>query len=277
MIKKKVIIVHKRVLVKPNSKNMLYISLTSIDNDFQTNLHAHENLELLLFTNGNGYIQTTNRKIEVKKGDFVIINPNAKHCEISTNLTFYAIGINQLNMYLKETFTKKIIHFSLSKKDFSTFLNFYNTIFDEASFKNDNYLAIIENIIDALFLLTSRYKNLLIKENYNDQEKELISNIKNIINDYYYSNIKLDDIAHRLSQSKSTLCHEFKKEMGISIMQYKISKQLEEACNLLIMTDMSISTISSMVGFNTTSYFNKSFKKYYGKSPKAFRKESSKN
>ena len=121
---------HKRVLGQLSNKNMFYISYTTIGKSFQSNLHSHENLELLLFTDGNGYIQTTNRKIEVKKGDFVIINPNARHCEVSTDLSFYAIGINQINMYLKETFTKKIIHFSLNNKDFSSLQALYTLIFD---------------------------------------------------------------------------------------------------------------------------------------------------
>ena len=129
---------HKRVLIQLSNKNVFYISHTTIGKSFQSNLHSHENLELLLFTNGNGYIQTTNRKIEVKKGDFVIINPNAKHCEISSDLSFYAIGINQINMYLKETFTKKIIHFNLSNQDFSSLLSLYTIIFDEGNNKNTN-------------------------------------------------------------------------------------------------------------------------------------------
>jgi AraC-like DNA-binding protein len=257
-----------------SNKNMFYISYTTIEKTFQSNLHSHENIELLLFTNGSGYIQTINQKIEVKKGDFVIVNPNTRHCEISNNLSFYAIGINQINMYLKETFTKKIIHFTLNSHDYSSLNTLYTIIFDEANNKNTNHVSIIENLIDSIFKIIVRYKNLVIKENSTETNSELVFNIKNIINEYYYTNIKLDDVAVSLSQSKSTICHEFKKEMGISIIQYKINRQLEEACNLLTLTDMSISTISSMVGFNTTSYFTKYFKKRYGVSPKEFRKNN---
>lgn len=263
---------HNRILIPTTSNKMLYISLTTIDSSFQTDLHSHENLEILLVIDGIGYIQTNNRKINVKKGDLVIINPNSKHCEISYNLTFYAIGINNINVFLEETFTKKIIHFSLNEQDFLTLKTIYSIILNEGNKKYHNYVEIIENLVDNIFLLIERYRNITTKENNNVNISELVNNIVNIINYYYYTDIKLDDIAYRLSQSKSTICHSFKKEMGISIIQYKINKQLEESCNLLEITDMTISAISSVLGFNSTAYFTKCFNKAYGISPKMFRK-----
>ena len=264
---------NKRILFQSNNQNLLYISFTTIDDLFQTNLHTHDNLEILLFTNGEGYIQTSNKKILVKKGSCVLINPNSKHCELSQDLTFYAIGVKKTNLYLKESFKKKIIHFSLNIQDYNSLLSLYEMIFYEGNSKNDNYISITENLLECIFLLIQRYKDITKKENKNESNSELVSNIKNIINNYYYTNIKLNDIAYRLSQSKSTICHEFKKETGTSIIQYKINKQLEEACNLLQITDMSISTISSMVGFNSTAYFSKYFKQKYNKTPKKYKKE----
>ena len=88
---------HQRIPIKSENKSILYISRTVLGSNFQTNLHCHPNIEILLIEKGNGYIQTTNRKINVKENDLIIINQNCKHCEISNNLTFYAIGINKLN------------------------------------------------------------------------------------------------------------------------------------------------------------------------------------
>ena len=47
---------------------------------------------------------------------------------------------------------------------------------------------------------------------------------------------------------------------------------MQEAINLLLLTDMNISQISSMIGFNNTSYFTKLFKKKYKVSTCEYRK-----
>ena len=44
------------------NKNLLYISITDIGDDFKTNFHSHSNTELLLVTIGIGHIITNNNK-----------------------------------------------------------------------------------------------------------------------------------------------------------------------------------------------------------------------
>ena len=63
----------------------------------------------------------------------------------------------------------------------------------------------------------------------------------------------------------------FKKETNMTIIEYKLNKQLEEAYNLINVSNMTISQIAYSVGFNNQSYFNKMFKKKYYYSPKQMR------
>lgn len=263
---------HNRLTLK-TSNNLLYISLTEIEDTFKSNLHSHPNLEILLIIEGKGYIQTTSKRIPVKKSDIIIINENCNHVEITKGLKFYAIGISKLSMFLKETFTKKIIYFSLDETDYQIMLALYRLIYFENLNKTTYSDNITDNSIDTILMLLVNKFNLLIKElTQHEDDPDLINSIKQIIENYYYQDLKLTDIANRLSQSVSTICHEFKKHTGISIMQYKIQKQLDEAKNLLILSDMNISQIASLVGFNSTSYFTKMYKNYYGVSPKEYKK-----
>ena len=78
-------------------------------------------------------------------------------------------------------------------------------------------------------------------------------------------------MSKRLSITKSTLEHQFKKETNYSIIEYKINCQLEEACNLLKITNTQISDIAMETGFNNVSYFSKMFKKKYDLTPKTYR------
>ena len=83
--------------------------------------------------------------------------------------------------------------------------------------------------------------------------------------------MKLNDLASRLSVSKSSLIHRFKKETGYTIIEYKINCQIEEAKNLLKITNLTITSIASEVGFNDTSHFTKVFKNKLGMTPKEYR------
>ena len=262
---------HQRISIKSEDNSLLYISKTQIDSSFKTNFHSHPNLEILLIIDGKGYIQTTNRRIYIKEKDCIIINPNCKHCEISDNLTFYAIGINKLNIFLKNNFIKKIIYYSIDDLSYKNMKKFYQIIFSESSSHEEGYLFIIDNCLKSIIKLIERSDYLIFNTPLSNKESDLVSNVKSIIENNYHLEIKLDDIASRLSISKSTLCHQFKKEYGMSIMNFKINYQLEEAKNLLLITDMNISQISSLVGFNNTSYFTKYFKDKFKITPKEFR------
>lgn len=261
---------HNRLLIKSNNSNLIYISSSKIEDGFITNLHSHPNLEILIIYEGKGYIKTTNRKIEVCKNDIVIINPNATHCEIQEGLCFYALGINNMNIYQEETYTKKIIKRSLNDSNFNTIFNLYNLIYNNAVAKDEFSREITSSSFNIIYNIIIREFNLT-KVNWDNNESDLVFNIKAIIDNYYSSNINLSDIAKRLSQSISNISHTFKNETNMTIMEYKINKQLEESCNLLKISNMSISDIASLVGFNDTSYFCKLFKHKYNITPKEYR------
>ncbi len=123
----------------------------------------------------------------------------------------------------------------------------------KAEYKNDNMSKSVKAFYKAYPIPSSNFTEL------------------NIIDNNYSSEIKLEEIAKRLSLSTSTICHEFKKSEGVSIIEYKLKKQLEESYNLLSNSSMSVSEIAYLVGFNSVSYFNKQFKKEYNCTPLEYR------
>lgn len=259
---------HQRINITIKNSSILYFSRSTIDKSFKPSFHSHPNLELLLFTGGQGKIITAYRKLDVKKGDIVVINPNSRHYEEGEGLSFFAIGIRNLDLYLQETFTKKIIVKTLSGEDYSMIYGLYSIIYHEATTHDSFSSKIIENSEDTIFRLLDRLYNLTGHNSSDVEESDVVSNIKNIIDTYYASEITLDEIAHRLSESKSTICHKFKNETGMSIIEYKINRQLEEAKNMLSISDMSVSNIASLTGFSSASYFTKLFREHYGITPK---------
>ena len=262
---------HKRIpLSNISKKNILYISTTEIDENFKANYHSHPNLEILIFTKGKGKIITNNKQIPVKEGDAVVINQSSNHFEVSdSKCTFYAIGINDSNAFLKNTFSKKIIYFPLNKEDFTTVCSLYDIINKEAENEADS--TIIDSCFDAIVSILKRNKDIYFTQSFRKNYSSLVSTAAEILDNYFFSNLTVEDIAKRLSVSTSRLCHQFKKEMGITLIEYKLHCQISEAYNLLKITDMSIAAISSAVGFNDSAYFNKVFKRAACITPKQYR------
>ena len=263
---------HRRIEIKIDNNPLIYISQTKIDDSFKTVIHSHPNLEILLITDGDGYIRCPDCKTRVQKGNLIIINALNAHVECSDKeLSFMAIGLNKLDIFLQKDFTKRIIKFRLNSDLFKSFRALYLLIYQEAMDKKNEYEKVIGHALDSLFILMKRHEKMIINKTDNANVSELVNRIKNIIDVNYSLNIKLNDIARSLNASKSQICHQFKKELNMTIIDYKINRQLDEAANLLIISNMTMIQISSLVGFNNASYFDKIFKRKFHVSPKEFR------
>lgn len=262
---------HQRRTIKNNiDNNLLYISKTEIGDDFKTNYHSHPNVEIILIIKGEGSIISKEKKYSIKEKDLFIINTYMDHYEISKNsCQFMAIGIDKFNAYLKDDFNKKILHFSLKDEDYEKIYSLYNIIYIDS--KNDINDDVITNCFLSILSIIKRHINVNFNSVAKSKYSFLVANAIDIIENNYYSNITLNDLSKRLSVAKSTLEHQLKKETGYSIIEFKINCQLEEACNLLKITNMQISDIAMEAGFNNVSYFSKIFKKKYQLTPKIYR------
>ena len=95
--------------------------------------------------------------------------------------------------------------------------------------------------------------------------------IKGYVKNNISKKITLSDISWHLHCSTVTLTEHFKKEFGITIMEYVMKKKMQRAEQLLLNSDMSIREVSEACGFPSIEYFSRSFKKHAGLSPYAWR------
>ncbi|MBQ9766341.1 MAG: helix-turn-helix domain-containing protein [Lachnospiraceae bacterium] len=103
------------------------------------------------------------------------------------------------------------------------------------------------------------------------------SPIGTYIQDNYMVINSLDEISAHFEISKSYLCRLFKKQTGITIIEYINRLKVQYAYKLLQETDMAINEISHAVGFETVIYFNRIFKKVMGATPGEARRKAREN
>lgn len=110
----------------------------------------------------------------------------------------------------------------------------------------------------------------------NQKDYALIA--QNYIMSNYTRDMKIAEIADFMGLSRSHLYRVFTEKYEKSPQQYLQSVRLEMAEKYLMTTDLAIKEIAAKLGYRDQLFFSRTFKKYIGESPTAYRKrESQKN
>jgi len=98
------------------------------------------------------------------------------------------------------------------------------------------------------------------------------SPISNYLQEHYKEIHSLEELTTYFRVSKSYLCRIFRKQTGLTIVEYINRLKVEEAYKLLQETELSIHEVSMRCGFDTVIYFNRVFRRIMGVTPKDARK-----
>lgn len=106
-----------------------------------------------------------------------------------------------------------------------------------------------------------------------ESEKEChVNRIKSWIDDHFTSNISLDDVSKSLHISKYYMSRIFKEITGYTVMQYIMSRRMNQAKYLLeINPDKSITEVGLESGFESSSHFSRLFRKQVNMTPSEYR------
>ena len=83
--------------------------------------------------------------------------------------------------------------------------------------------------------------------------------------------ISLPELAAKNSMSVNTFLRHFRKTIGKTPMAYMRELRLKTSEDLLLHSRLQVEEIAFRCGFNNTSYFIATFKKYFGKTPENYR------
>jgi AraC-like DNA-binding protein len=163
----------------------------------------------------------------------------------------------------------------------------FNNLVGEALNKKPFYKEVITaNTIELLLQLfrmhsLNTYGNnesilkLMIDEP--NTRHELANRLLKYIHKNYTRKITLEELSRSFNINKEYLCRVFKKVYGVSPIHYVNYLRLEKAKDLLSETDLSVTEISELVGFNSIHYLSRYFTEKEGITPIEFRQRSVEN
>ncbi len=107
-----------------------------------------------------------------------------------------------------------------------------------------------------------------------DDYTRLINKTEDYIEIHLDKRITLSDVANHVSFSKFHFHRLFSKYSNETLKQFTSRIKMERsAIYLALNSEISITEIAFRYGYNSSSSYNKAFKKHYGMSPTKFRKE----
>lgn len=136
---------------------------------------------------------------------------------------------------------------------------------------NNNKLPLYITIENQgiLSILLSRFLKYGMKKSTN-RDARIVKSLE-----YIHSNINneinIKELADLSYISKDHFIRLFKKELGMTPIQYINSKKIEKAQLLLITSDQPVREIALDLAIDNISYFNKIFKRFTGKTPLEYR------
>ena len=117
--------------------------------------------------------------------------------------------------------------------------------------------------------------SMVTEQQSKKRSSSYVERCKDYINQNFRFKIYTEDIADEIGISVSHLSRLFHSETGMKLQDYISSVRVDHAAHLLAYTDMTLSEIAEYVGFPDQSYFGKTFRKFRGTTPKAYRDANS--
>ncbi|EUJ24223.1 AraC family transcriptional regulator [Listeria grandensis FSL F6-0971] len=245
--------------------------------------HLHMDIEVVYLLSGSLNIVTNNKKISLEKGDFLVLNSCQLHELHSKNSALLLIF--QFSPKIFEAFFPQIneVYFDttpIALENSETGKRLLENILlaSQAYFKEEEYFSLLCHGFSSIIMfdLIKLVPHKQIKEENKNQlllKLERIKRISDYISKNYQEKLLLSDIAKKEALSFTYLSHFFHENFGVTFQEYLNLLRCEKAKYLLIHTENTLLTICGLCGFSDLRYLNSSFKRFYGVSPKTFRKQ----
>ncbi len=172
----------------------------------------------------------------------------------------------EIRYLLRKAYGTLAASFARSRADIDLFLD-KNGINMEASINDYTYL---EKIRQSVLELLEQYKKEYESNSGRILRKE-VAEAKSFVRSHMKEELQVAEIAAMVNMSGSYFSHVFKKEEGISFLEYVYRVRMEHARYLLESSDLKINEIADEVGIFNPNYFSTQFKKSVGQSPLEYR------
>lgn len=264
------------------------IEIYCIDKDdlrYEMVSHWHSEIEILRVLKGCLEVKLNSNTYKAQAGDIVFVNPSVVHGALPYDCAYECVDfdINYLSVMCdgcryffdgvangEYVITEHITNGEEAVKKAA------NSVFEAMKNKSSGYKF---KVIGALYELFGeiveghKYSHISGEVYVPDKNVMKLKKVLKFMRENYDKQITLNDMAASASMSPKYFCYFFKEMTRHTPVEYLNFYRIEKASRMLLNTDISVTEIAFLCGFNDLSYFIKTFKGHKnGITPAKYRK-----
>lgn len=245
--------------------------------------HWHKAVELLLFVKGKVTCNFENSTLHAKPGDLYIINSHEVHAtRVSRHAVYLCVHIlpSQMCKFVPN-FDQLSFSFAFDPEDqvkamaYEQLRIHMQEIFRQTEETQVAYKLEQQARLYALTaLLVKHFSQPLAMEETTLRRSDMtrLEPVLEYIQLHHAEELPLDEAANAMGLNKEYFCRLFKKNMGVSYLQYVYQVRTTAFCRELETSDDPIGEIAERHGFRDPKMLNQYFREIYGCTPSEKRK-----
>ena len=244
-------------------------------------LHFHDEFEFCIVEEGLMSVQINENCLTLRAGEGIFINSATLHSILPesnskghmTIMMFdpgFIAGDSDIirNKYLEPLIKGKlVIPKKLTQEEYTIILK-SKELYEKKFFGYE--IELKGYALRLLSILLGKPRSA--EEKVPSKNIELVKKTIGYIHKNYQSEITLSQMADNVFVSPEHLCRVFSQFSDVSPFQYLNRYRVLESTKMLTEKNYPISEIASLVGFNSSSYYNKMFMRHMGCTPSQYRK-----
>jgi AraC family transcriptional regulator, transcriptional activator of pobA len=104
------------------------------------------------------------------------------------------------------------------------------------------------------------------------KDEPLLAEVFGFIEERFRERVSLKDVAWAVSLTPAHLTTVVRRKTGRTVQAWLAERRLAEARRLLVETDLAVAEVGRRVGYTTPGYFERSFRRAHGLTPRAWRR-----
>ena len=227
--------------------------------------------EIDLVTEDGGQAYVNGKNFTIKENTIICAKPgDIRHTVLPFRCFYIHMAIKKGLIY--DVFSRIPSHFV--PKNVSEIKEVYLNLIEAYNFPDDKSEYIIaENLFRLCRLINDELGSRTNSENMKKSinRPEIIEDAVEYISQKYSEKLTLEDLSARANLSPTYFQKLFLKAVGRTPCEYIQDIRIRAAKGLLLTTDMPLVDVANECGFPSQSYFNYTFKKAEGCTPKSYR------
>ncbi len=272
--------------ITPDSKSSFHLSVNPRMNDFFF-WHFHPEIELTFITGTDGTRHVGHHISKYKGSDLVLIGSNIPHLNFDYGLkhTHY----QKIVLHFKPDFMQQALNESPELESIrNLFMKAMHCICVQGKVKQEVGMLMLKlehqsnfeqliSVLKIFHLIAGNKENKLlhskpIQNQYTQKEQDRLQALYKHIDAHYQKKITIAQAAKICHMAHASFCRYFKKVTQLTFTRFLNQYRIHHAKRLL-MQEFTVSETCYACGFESLSYFNRTFKKITKLNPIEFKKK----